>query len=177
MRHIAAFGAAVLLSIAPVSAQLVTEHDRPAAAPATVGAHATNDGRLHARWATSIYWLRRRFRQNEEDFWQPSYALSDNEPPWSNEDRRQRLLDPWMDGDPELTDWVSPNEDPPADRAQLEERKFMGKLTSGRSVRITFNPEFVQYLLTEYRRRKALRDGAAGYNRELVPAKSSNDGG
>lgn len=175
MRHTAAFGAAALMSVAPVSAQPVNAHDRPAAAPPTVGAHATDDSRLHARWATSIYWLRRRFRQNEQDFWQPSYAPSDNEPPWSDEDRQQRLLDPWMGGEPELADWVHANEKPPPDRAKLEERKFMGKLTSGRSARITFNPEFREYLLAQYRRRSALRD--AGSNRGIPLAKLSGDGG
>jgi hypothetical protein len=165
------------MSVAPVSAQPVNAHDRPAAAPPTVGAHATDDSRLRDRWATSIYWLKRRFRQNERDFWQPSYAPSDNEPPWSDEDRRQRLLDPWMGGEPELTGWVHPNEYPPPDRAKLEERKFMGKLTSGRSARITFNPEFREYLLAEYRRRNALRDGGAGSNGGIPPAKLSGDGG
>lgn len=177
MRHTAASVATVLLSVAPVAAQLVTEHNRPAAASATVGKNMTDDRRLHDRWATSVYWLKRRFRQNEQDFWQPSYAPSDDEPLWSDEDRQQRLLDPWAGGEPELTDWVHPNEDPPPGRAQLEERKFMGKLTYGRSAWITSNPEFRQYLLAEYRRRKALRDGAAGSDRELMPAKSSNDGG
>jgi hypothetical protein len=177
MKQTVTFGAAVLLSVAPVSAQRLIEHDRPAAAPLTVDTNATNDVGPHHRWATSIYWLKRRFRQNQQDFWQPSYAPSDNEPPWSDEDRRQRLLDPWMGGEPELTDWVYPNEDPPPDRAKLEERKFMGKLTSGRSARITFNPEFREYLLAEYRRRKAPRDRAGDSNREMPPAKLSGDGG